>query len=51
MGPVHRGASGPFGRSLSNRDSARPREAGLEPSVGNVGDGQDTARAETINPS
>jgi transposase InsO family protein len=47
MGLVHHSDRG--SRSLSIRYTERLAEAGIDPSVGSVGDSHDTALAETIN--
>ena len=47
MGLVHHSDRG--SQYLSIRDTERLAEAGIEPSVGSVGDRDDTALAETIN--
>jgi hypothetical protein len=50
--PVHRGAwciTATAARNMSIRYTERLAEAGIEPSVGSVGDSYDNALAETIN--
>jgi len=46
-GPIHHSDRG--GQYLSIRYTERLAEAGIEPSVGSVGDSYDNALAETIN--